>query len=335
MAPSPTPLPPTPLPVAGTRPVDDRARIEIAARTDRGRERSGNEDSHLVVAPPGWAALAVCDGMGGAAGGEVASRITVETIHDVMLEGGAPSTCDALGARLRRSVEEASRRVHAAARARPSLAGMGTTATACALRDDALFVAQVGDSRAYLLRDGRLTQLTRDQTLAAELVERGELAPEDVETFPLGHVILQAVGTAERVEVDLRRVRVCDGDVLLVCSDGLHGVVGIDAMRDALLCAPTLDAGCEALVALANDAGGPDNITAVVARVTGEALAPAAGLPAPERVALDDDDPPAPCDASPPVEPGEEDTEPDALAGPPSLGGVLARFAAMFKRRRS
>src|SRR6185295_13836915 len=115
-------------------------------------------------------------------------------------------TPDAVGRRLSASVEEASRRVLAEARAHRACAGMGTTATACALAGDALFVAQVGDSRAYLLRGGELTRLTRDQTLAQMLLERGQLAPEEVDTFELGHVILQAVGTHERVEVDLRRV---------------------------------------------------------------------------------------------------------------------------------
>jgi PPM family protein phosphatase len=329
---TPTPVPPPPSRRAeGLRVASEPShepshqeplRIEVAARTDRGCERGGNEDSYLVVAPPGWAALAVCDGMGGAAGGEVASRTAVETIQEVMEAGGAPETSDALGWRLLRSVEEAARRVFALAGERPSLKGMGTTTTACALSDDALFVAQVGDSRAYLLRDGELTQVTRDQTLATILVERGQLAPEDVASYPFGHVILQAVGTQERVEVDLRKVRVAEGDVIVVSSDGLHGVVEGDAMRDALTSAPSLDAACEALVALAKEAGGPDNITVVVARVTGRALMGTAGPPVVERAVL----------TPPPAEDiGEDDTAPEE---PPALRGVLARLAAIFRGRR-
>ena len=316
---------PTPTPAPRLHPASEPLHIEIAARTDRGCERRGNEDSYLVVAPPGWAALAVCDGMGGAAGGEVASSTAVETMHEVMVEGGAPATANALGWRLLRSVEEAARRAFEVARSRPSLAGMGTTATACALCDDSLFIAQVGDSRAYLLRDGELTQLTRDQTLATILVERGQLAPEDVATFPFGHVILQAVGTTDRVEVDLCHVRVADGDVILVCSDGLHGVVEPDAMRDALTSAPTLDEACEALVALANEAGGPDNVTVVVARVTGPLLSSNPGPPRVEKAVLE-----PPCAA----EMFEEDTEEDVARDPPVLRGVLARLAAIFQRRR-
>jgi protein phosphatase len=331
MEPIPTPVPPPPSSSAGKRAAKERVRVAVAARTDQGRERDGNEDSYLVLAPTGWAALAVCDGMGGAAGGEVASRTAVETIHEVMVEGGAPTSRDALGHRLLRSVEEASRRVHATARARPSLRGMGCTTTACALRDEVLFIAQVGDSRAYLLRDGSLTQLTRDQTLATEMLERGQLAPEDVATFPLGHVILQAVGTHERVDVDLCRVRVCDGDVILVCSDGLHGVVSDDAIRDVLTHAATPEAACEALIAVANDAGGPDNITAIVARVTGEALGEADGAPRPEKAVLGDEEGVIVGKVeSPVVEISDEDTEPD----PPSMDGVFARLAAIFRRRR-
>ena len=138
---------------------------------------------------------------------------------------------------------------------------MGTTATACALAGDALYLAQVGDSRAYLLRDGCLTQLTRDQTLARLMLERGQITPEELPNFPYGHVILQALGTAERVEVDLTRVRVARGDVLLVCSDGLHGLVPDDTLRAALAAEPSATAACEALVGLALEAGGHDNIT--------------------------------------------------------------------------
>jgi protein phosphatase len=304
-------------------------RIEVAARTDRGRERADNQDNYLVIAPPGWAALAVCDGMGGAAGGEVASSTAVAAIHDEMMKGGLPATHDALGRRLLHSVEEASRRVYAKACARAGLSGMGTTATACAIREDVLFIAQVGDSRAYLFREGSLTQLTRDQTLAMLLVENGQLAPEDVEDFPHGHVILQAVGTKDRVEVDLRRVRVSEGDVLLLCSDGLHGSVRAEAIREVLARATSPDAACEALVALANEAGGPDNITVIVARAHGAALAAPAGPPAPEKAVLEDEEPPR-VSAISAVNIANEDTQPEQDL----LSGVLARLSAIFQRRR-
>jgi protein phosphatase len=158
---------------------------------------------------------------------------------------------------------------------------MGTTATVCALRGEVLLVAQVGDSRAYLLRGGRLTQLTRDQTLATLLVERGQLLPEEVPSFAFGHVILQAVGTSPHVEVDLVELRAARGDVLLVCSDGLSGPVPDEAIRDVLEAAASPEEAAETLIARANEAGGPDNVTCIVARLGGEGLA----LPEGEAVA--------------------------------------------------
>src|SRR6185312_11064961 len=130
--------------------------------------------------------------------GDVASRLAVEVLREVMTRGEAPATRDALGRRLLHGVEEAGRRIFAEARADRHLVGMGTTATACALIGDTLYLAQVGDSRAYVFRNGSLTRVTRDQTLAMLLVEQGQLAPEELESFPHGHVILQAVGTADR-----------------------------------------------------------------------------------------------------------------------------------------
>src|SRR5262249_27498752 len=160
--------------------------------------------------------------------------------------------------------------IRARAAAQRALLGMGTTATVCALREGDLFVAQVGDSRAYLLRGGKLTQLTRDQTLATMLVELGQLAPADVERFEHKNGILQAVGTQDHLQIDLTRVSVRRGDVLLVCSDGLHGPIGDDAIRAVLERETSPARACEALVALANAEGGPDNVTCIVARITGD-----------------------------------------------------------------
>lgn len=281
---------PPPSSARSTRPPPSVSHLTVAAGTDPGRERRGNEDSFLVAsagaahlplplplppehverldaAAPGWAALAVCDGMGGAAAGEVASRLAVEAIRDALARGGAAHDREELGRRLAASLLAASRRIHAAASASAALSGMGTTATACALQGNTLFIAQVGDSRAYLLREGRLTQLTRDQTLLGLLLERGQITPEEAESLGLGHIILQAVGTSDHVDVDLKEVRVRRGDVLLVCSDGLHGPVSDDVIREVLMLEASPRAAVEVLVALANEAGGPDNITAIVARV--------------------------------------------------------------------
>ena len=263
--------------------------LDVAARTDVGRSRGHNEDSLLVarpggpgctspcaapfdVAAPEWVALGVCDGMGGAAAGEVASLSAAEVIGEVLAAGGLLASPNELGARLVASVEEAGRRIHAATLVRRELVGMGTTATVCALSGDALFVAQVGDSRAYLLRGGRLTQITRDQTLAELMLEQGQLTPEELPNFAFNHIILQALGTGPRVDVELVRVTVRRGDVLLVCSDGLSGPVEAEAIRRTLTESTSPVEAAEALIALANEAGGPDNVTAIVARIEGNAL---------------------------------------------------------------
>jgi protein phosphatase len=263
--------------------------LDLAARTDVGLERGHNEDSLFVarpghrqrtrpceepieVAAPGWVALGVCDGMGGAAAGEIASQSAVEAIGAILADGGEIATPSELGHRLVESLQIAAQRVHAAACDRRELEGMGTTATVCALAGDALFVAQVGDSRAYLLRGGRLTQLTRDQTLATLLMEQGQLTKEDLPGFAFNNVILQALGTTPRVDVDLVRVTVRRGDVLLICSDGLSGPVDDELIRKTLEEAASPVAAAESLIALANAAGGPDNVTAIVAWLAGSAL---------------------------------------------------------------
>jgi protein phosphatase len=275
--------------VRGDRSVMAPLHLDFAARTDVGREREHNEDS-LFIARPGhagstlpceapidvaaldWVALGVCDGMGGAAAGEIASRSAVAAIGEILTDGGALTEPSELGHRLIESLQIAAQRVHADATRWSERAGMGTTATVCALAGDALFVAQVGDSRAYLLRGGRLTQITRDQTLATLLMEQGQLTKEELPTFAFNNVILQALGTTPRVDVDLVRVTVRRGDVLLICSDGLSGPVDDEVIRATLEGAESPVEAAEALIALANAAGGPDNVTAIVARIEGDAL---------------------------------------------------------------
>jgi PPM family protein phosphatase len=248
----------------------------------------------------------------------------------VMKAGGPPASGDALGRRLLLGVEEASGRIFATARKRRDLRGMGTTATACALAGEMLYLAQVGDSRAYLFRQGRLTKVTRDQTLATLLMEQGRLAPEDLDTFPLSHVILQAVGTTEQVQVDLTRVRIARGDVLLVCSDGLYGPVPHETLRATLEQEPSAHAAAQALVRLAIAAGGPDNVTCVVAKVVGgRALAPPAGPPAPEKARLDDDATLPPDHEAAPSQPGQVPAVGEAHAM-----GIVTRLTAVFRRQR-
>ncbi len=264
-------------------------KVRVFGRTDVGQIREHNEDNFLVAdltrktrslmegdrEPPigeRGMLLGVCDGMGGAAAGEVASQLAVDIIYEKLVQGEPPQNHDDLARRLVQSVEEAGIRIFNEARADRTRRGMGTTATIAALLDGRLFVAQVGDSRAYVLRGDRFTQVSRDQSLVNQLIEAGQLTEEEAETFEHNNIILQALGTAETVQVDLTYVDLCKGDRLLVCSDGLSGMVRNDEMREVLLAhRDSLDA-CKELTDRANRAGGHDNITVIVAEFDGPSL---------------------------------------------------------------
>jgi serine/threonine protein phosphatase PrpC len=231
-----------------------RLAFRAVARSHPGLERPNNEDCAAIVDLSSAVVAVVCDGMGGEAGGEIASGLAVEEIRAALTRGADPA----------RAVELAHARIRAEAAREPALARMGTTATVAAIRRGAVVCAQVGDSRAYLLRGGELFQLTRDQTLA-ELVRAGGLG--DVSPDSIGaHVILQAVGSSARLEVAVTRAALEDGDAILLCSDGLHGVVEDAEIARILAADDDPAAACEALIARALAAGGPDNVTCVVLR---------------------------------------------------------------------
>lgn len=226
---------------------------ETGACTDVGRLRQSNEDA-LVLADP---VFAVADGMGGARAGEVASAMAVAALYG--FAGGADDLVAAL--------EDVNDRIHAAAQADGSLAGMGTTATAALVTRDELVIAHVGDSRAYLLRDGRLQQVTDDHSLVAELIRRGALTPAEAERHPQRSVITRALGAEPGVEVDVVRLVPQAGDVLLLCSDGLTGMVG-DGEIGRIVGGPgPLPERARELVQAANGAGGEDNVTVVLVRI--------------------------------------------------------------------
>jgi protein phosphatase len=268
-------------------------RVRLFARTDVGQVREHNEDNFLVadltrgtrglqeanrsitIGPHGGL-FAVCDGMGGAAAGEVASQLAVDILFERMMDGvtsDEPVSRDELARRLVRAVEAAGLRIYQEAKADRSRRGMGTTVTAGALVDDHLFLAQVGDSRAYILRNDVLTQVTRDQSLVNQLIEAGQLTEEEAETFEHNNIILQALGTADTVQVDLTFAKLLKGDTLLLCSDGLSGMVRGEEIREILRTnADPLDA-CKTLTERANLAGGHDNITVIVAKFDGDGLA--------------------------------------------------------------
>jgi PPM family protein phosphatase len=264
-------------------------------KSDTGRQRRANEDSFFVRAP----LFVVADGMGGAQAGEVASRLAAETFASGLPDDGTSEQ------RLETRVREANARIHELSQEDRALNGMGTTLTAAYLDGDELALAHVGDSRAYLLRDGELSRLTRDHTLVEELVRRGELTEQEAAEHPQRSIITRALGPEPDIDIDLHTHRARAGDVVLLCSDGLTGMIGEDEVADILARAGSLGDAGRALVAAANDAGGRDNITVVLFRLesvgdsTSVAGAGARSSAArDETLAAEEDRPPAPSAAS-------------------------------------
>ncbi len=279
-------------------------RTATAAATDVGRRRHGNEDSYDVWVSDGSdrahaadTLLVVCDGMGGSNAGEVASRVAVEAVVRLFAEDTSGNALKAL----HQAVEAANAEVHELGRSRPDMQGMGTTCTAVAIQGGTLTYAHVGDSRAYLVRGGEMHQLTTDHSLVAQLVARGQITSEDARVDPRRNVVTRSVGVGPTVEIDAGRLAepLQPGDTILVCSDGLHGQLSDEEMAK-LASDGSLDRACRTLIALANERGGPDNITVVLARLEGDG-----GLGADDAAPADE---PAPAGA-------------DAAGGEPARGG--------------
>ncbi len=267
--------------------------VTVFGKTDLGRTRDHNEDTFLVadltrgkanlqpevrqheVGPRG-SLFMVADGMGGAAAGEVASSMAADSIYQHLATAWADDP-DGSGQRfayrIKEAVELANRRIHEYAQEHPEVRGMGTTVTAAGVFGADLYLAQIGDSRAYLVRQGKTIQLTKDQSLMQRLVEAGELTEEEAEQSERRNIILQALGPEARVKVDLTYQPISRGDVLVICSDGLSNQVKRDEMAELVGRHPDLVELCSVLIDLANQRGGPDNITAVAARFDGEGLA--------------------------------------------------------------
>jgi PPM family protein phosphatase len=255
--------------------------LAICGATDVGAARANNQDTFVIAdlrtgdlsnpcsraeipLSPQGILLLVCDGMGGAAAGDIAARIAAEAIKR-QLVGAGPATTEHPDESLKSAVWGANGAVLAEAKAHPETRGMGTTCTAAIVLPDRLVIAQVGDSRAYLLRDDRLYLLTRDQTVAEQMVDSGALRPEDVGTFAYSHILVQAVGTRSTIEPITSDVLLCRGDRILLCSDGLHGPVPDSEIARTLGGHPDINVVAHELIQAALAAGGPDNVTVVVA----------------------------------------------------------------------
>ncbi|MDQ3653242.1 MAG: protein phosphatase 2C domain-containing protein [Acidobacteriota bacterium] len=279
--------------------------VEIHAKTDIGRVRAGNEDNLLVLdlsrakswtgsdgaEPPGdlgrfpvsgeGAVMIVSDGMGGALAGDVASRMTVETVRDLLL--GKIGEDDGLQSppgvrlieRLREATDIANYRIHRRSVEDARCTGMGATLTGAAITGDGIDFVQVGDSRGYVIREGQIKLATKDQSLVQQLIDVGQITEQEAETHMFRNVILQALGAQAEMTPVSGRVRVRAGDMLLLCSDGLSGKLRAEDMRQIVANAGgNLARACEGLIGEANQRGGEDNITVVLARFTGDDLAP-------------------------------------------------------------
>jgi serine/threonine protein phosphatase PrpC len=272
-------------------------RVSVFGKTDLGRTREHNEDTFLVadlstgnaslqaevrsheIGPRG-SLFMVADGMGGAAAGELASAMAADLIHHHMATawaGDSPATAARFAYRMKEAVELANGQIYSYAREHPEVRGMGTTVTAAGVFGSDLYLTQIGDSRAYLVRGPEAIQLTKDQSLMQRLVDAGELTEDEAEQSERRNIILQALGPDPRVKVDLTYQSIRRGDILILCSDGLSGLVRREEFASLARQHPEPPALCSALIDLANARGGPDNITVVTARFDGGGLPEADG----------------------------------------------------------
>jgi PPM family protein phosphatase len=279
-------------PSSGALPSKGPVVVHVFGRTDVGRTREHNEDAFAVadltanratlhpdvrthISGERGSLFMVADGMGGAAAGEIASAMAVDVVlRELERLWVTASRHDpaAFAQALKRATASANAEINAFASQHPEYRGMGTTATIAGLLGDTLYLAQVGDSRAYLIREGVARQITKDQSLMQKLVEAGELTEEEAEHSERRNIILQALGPETTVKVDLTHQVVRRGDVLVLCSDGLSGQVGKDDIARVVSEEHDLVAVCKRLVDQANENGGPDNITVIAARFDGDGL---------------------------------------------------------------
>ena len=252
-------------------------RIEYAGLTHVGMKRNHNEDSFLLV--PEANVFIVADGMGGHSSGEIASRIAVEEIAEFyrMTERDEEATWPFKMDKARNydenrmsvAVKLANSRIVEAATVDPKLKGMGTTCVAMAFRGTTAYVGHVGDSRVYRLRNGELSQVTEDHSLLNDYIKAKKLTPEEIEAFPHKNVIVRALGMKETVEVDVLKDEPKDGDVYIMCSDGLSGMIPDEQIAEIVsTCADDLNVATERLIEAANAAGGTDNVTVVINRLS-------------------------------------------------------------------
>lgn len=274
--------------------------VELQAKSDVGRVRRGNEDNFLVLelsAQRTWTGsdsreapkeltsfelgdkglvLVVSDGMGGALAGDVASRMAVDSVREMLMGSESTEACNPnlpLVDCLKNATVYANLAIHVRSQEDSRCAGMGATFTGAAVRGDMLDLVQVGDSRAYIIRQNHIRLATKDQSLVQQLVDVGQISEAEAETHMFRNVILQALGAQSDVQPVTGRIRLRRGDVLLLCSDGLSGKLRAEDIQNIVTNSNELSTACDELIAEANNRGGEDNITVVLARFAGDDLA--------------------------------------------------------------
>lgn len=253
--------------------------IEAFGKTDVGRRRKLNEDNLLIDRDTDL--YAVCDGMGGHNAGEVASKMAIETLHafiakshgeekDITWPYGLEPHLSFEANRLKTAIKLANKRVYKAADNREDYTGMGTTLVAALVNEATLTVGNAGDSRCYLVRDGKLSQLTRDDSWVSAAWAEGILSSDEIDHHPLRNVITKAVGAKDNLDLETTEHKLASGDVVLLCSDGLHGMITDDRILALLHPLPGgLEKAADALIDAANEAGGKDNVSVVLLKYTG------------------------------------------------------------------
>jgi protein phosphatase len=257
-------------------------RLKYAARSDVGMIRSGNEDSFETNVNAERGVFVVADGMGGHAAGEVASLMAVQAVISELADLTTIDDDGKAGNKLADSLRTANRNIHDRMLAEADKQGMGTTASVLVLDQKRYLIGQVGDSRVYLVRDGSLQQITKDHSYVQEQVDAGFLTPEQAKYHPYSNVITRCVGASESVEPDIYRGDIKVGDIFLVASDGLTGMVDDRRIHALLMSRAEPERKVHSLISEANGRGGLDNITAIVVHVVGEE-SPAAPAPAPAK----------------------------------------------------
>jgi len=240
-------------------------RVIVDGKTDKGLVRKENEDAFCIEKDLGL--LAIADGMGGHASGEVASKMAIEILSDSLKKEGEP-----LPDRLESGVKLANKMIYEVSRSQSQLNGMGTTLTAVQLDGKRLSIAHVGDSRAYLIRGGVIEQLTDDHTIVSEQVARGMITREEAARSDMRNILSKALGIAPEVDVDIEELTVSEGDQLVLCSDGLSELISDDEILSEVQSSKRPEIVCDELVNLAIQRGGEDNITVIVAYLHREDL---------------------------------------------------------------